>query len=54
VSDDDGLDFERNGKGMYRWRWVSPGGAEFIGPTWYRTKTKAREAFDEWLERRNS
>jgi hypothetical protein len=52
MTDDDGFDTERNAKGMYRWVYNSPGGGEYHGPTWYRTRRKALEAGRDWLERR--
>jgi hypothetical protein len=52
VNNDGEFDTQRNEKGMYRWVYTTPGGAEYLGPTWYRTKRKALEAGRDWLEER--
>jgi hypothetical protein len=52
VIDGGEFDTQRNSKGMYRWTYLSPGGAEYVGPTWYRTKKKALEAGRDWLDRK--
>jgi hypothetical protein len=42
-----------NDKGQHKWVWVGPGGSEFHGPGWHKTRAAAIRAGKKWLDERS-
>lgn len=38
--------------GLWRWRYVSPNGAEYLGADWYKSKSSALKAGRAWLTKK--
>jgi hypothetical protein len=49
VTPDGDWDTQTNDAGQHRWVWHSGGGAEYVGPSWYKTRAAALRAGRKWL-----